>query len=198
MTDDPTRTLDAPDPVVASRGRPWLDVVDGAPAQRATIPAGGLIIGRTEGVGLRLDADGVSRRHAKIVDHDDGIVNVLDLGSTNGTFLNGRRVDAAVLREGDELKVGQVVMRFGYEGSSTRAGGSTYQGPALHELLTARELEVARCVGQGLTNAEIGKRLFISARTVSTHLANIYERLGIHTRAALATTITQYEHSDSR
>lgn len=197
MVDDPTRTLDAPDPATASRGRPWLDVVEGAPSQRAAIPDGGLVIGRTEGVGLRLDADGVSRRHAKIVDHGDGIVNVLDLGSTNGTFLNGRRVDAAVLREGDELKVGQVVMRFGYDGSPSRSG--SYHGPALHELLTARELEVARCVAQGLTNPEIGKRLFISARTVSTHLANIYERLGIHTRAALASTIAQYEHgNDSR
>ncbi len=196
MTDDPTRTLDAPDPVVASRGRPWLDVIDGAAPQRATIPTGVLVIGRTEGVGLRLDADGVSRRHAKIVDHGDGIVNVLDLGSTNGTFVNGRRIDAAVLREGDELKVGQVVLRFGYDGGPPRTTASTYQGPVLHELLTARELEVARCVGQGLTNGEIGKRLFISPRTVSTHLANIYERLGIHTRAALATTVAQYERSD--
>src|SRR5687767_10894616 len=88
MVDDPTRTLDAPDAAAASRGRPWLDVLEGAPVQRAPVPAGGLVIGRTEGVGLRLDADGVSRRHAKIVDHGDGIVNVLDLGSTNGTFLN--------------------------------------------------------------------------------------------------------------
>jgi DNA-binding CsgD family transcriptional regulator len=44
---------------------------------------------------------------------------------------------------------------------------------------------VARLVAQGLSNAEVGERLFISSRTVSTHLQHIYRRLGLPSRAAL-------------
>jgi DNA-binding CsgD family transcriptional regulator len=52
-------------------------------------------------------------------------------------------------------------------------------------LLSAREDEVARLVAQGLSNAEIGERLFITTRTVATHLQHIYRRLELPSRAAL-------------
>jgi DNA-binding NarL/FixJ family response regulator len=51
--------------------------------------------------------------------------------------------------------------------------------------LSAREEEVARLVAQGLSNAEVGKRLFITTRTVATHLQHIYRRLELPSRAAL-------------
>jgi DNA-binding CsgD family transcriptional regulator/tetratricopeptide (TPR) repeat protein len=51
--------------------------------------------------------------------------------------------------------------------------------------LSAREEEVARLVAQGLSNAEVAQRLFISTRTVTTHLQHIYRRLDIPSRAAL-------------
>jgi DNA-binding CsgD family transcriptional regulator len=51
--------------------------------------------------------------------------------------------------------------------------------------LSAREEEVARLVAQGLSNAEVGERLFISSRTVGTHLQHIYRRLQLSSRAAL-------------
>jgi DNA-binding CsgD family transcriptional regulator len=51
--------------------------------------------------------------------------------------------------------------------------------------LSAREEEVARLVAQGLSNAEVGERLFITTRTVATHLQHIYRRLELPSRAAL-------------
>jgi DNA-binding CsgD family transcriptional regulator/tetratricopeptide (TPR) repeat protein len=51
--------------------------------------------------------------------------------------------------------------------------------------LSARELEVARLVATGLSNAEVAAELFISPRTVTTHLDRIYSRLGLSSRVAL-------------
>jgi DNA-binding CsgD family transcriptional regulator len=52
------------------------------------------------------------------------------------------------------------------------------------ELLTRREREVLALVAEGLTNAEIGARLWISAGTVRRHLENVYAKLEVHTRTA--------------
>jgi DNA-binding NarL/FixJ family response regulator len=52
--------------------------------------------------------------------------------------------------------------------------------------LTGRELEIARAVANRLSNKQIGATLDISARTVSTHLSNIFQKLGIDSRGALA------------
>jgi DNA-binding NarL/FixJ family response regulator len=54
------------------------------------------------------------------------------------------------------------------------------------EPLTERELEVARLVARGLTNAEIAEELFISAGTAKTHVANIQRKLGVRNRVAVA------------
>jgi DNA-binding CsgD family transcriptional regulator/tetratricopeptide (TPR) repeat protein len=51
--------------------------------------------------------------------------------------------------------------------------------------LSLREEEVARLVAQGLSNAEVAERLFISSRTVGTHLEHIYRRLGLRSRSEL-------------
>lgn len=50
--------------------------------------------------------------------------------------------------------------------------------------LTAREVDVLRLVADGLPDAEIAERLFISRRTVNTHLTSIYTKLGVNSRAA--------------
>ncbi len=51
--------------------------------------------------------------------------------------------------------------------------------------LSLREEEVARLVAQGLSNAQVAERLFISSRTVGTHLEHIYRRLGLRSRSEL-------------
>jgi DNA-binding NarL/FixJ family response regulator len=49
--------------------------------------------------------------------------------------------------------------------------------------LTARELEVLRLVAAGRTNAEIAEALFVSRRTVTSHVERIFAKLGVHSRA---------------
>ncbi|MFE2164148.1 response regulator [Streptomyces sp. NPDC059447] len=57
--------------------------------------------------------------------------------------------------------------------------------PAAHPL-TGRELEIVRLVARGLTNAEIGAELFISAGTAKTHIANVQSKLGARNRVGIA------------
>ena len=68
-------------------------------------------LGRGFSADLRLEDQSVSRRHAVIVDGGDG-VRVLDDRSANGTFVNGRRVTEAVLRDRDVIRLGRVALVY--------------------------------------------------------------------------------------
>lgn len=59
--------------------------------------------------------------------------------------------------------------------------------------LTEREREVLELVAQGLTNKEIGKRLYISENTVRTHLRNILDKLQVHNRAQAAASFVRHD-----
>lgn len=157
------------------------------------LTTGATLIGRGSSVNLQLSDDGVSRQHAKIAVHDDGVVNLLDLRSTNGTFLNGDPIDVAVVRPGDRIQVGpEVCLRFAYRRRTEIAGATAaVPGPPV-SALRPRERDVAALVAEGMTSNEIAERLGISPRTVTTHLRNIYERLQISSRAALARYAVQH------
>ena len=69
-----------------------------------------------------------------------------------------------------------------------RAAGSATGRPStdVSVSLTPQQLEIAQLTAQGLTNKQIGERLFLSHRTVATHLYQLYPKLGITSRAALS------------
>lgn len=79
-----------------------------APIARADrIPAGGLTIGRTSDNQIVVNDPLASRRHARLVKGNEGLV-LEDVGSANGTFVNGRREQRVALRERDIVTIGNV------------------------------------------------------------------------------------------
>jgi pSer/pThr/pTyr-binding forkhead associated (FHA) protein len=82
---------------------------DGEPARTFRIVAGGIrTIGRATGADFIVDAPLVSRVHCRVTALPGGALEVRDLNSTNGTFVNGERVENAVMTSGDRLQVGRV------------------------------------------------------------------------------------------
>lgn len=62
--------------------------------------------------------------------------------------------------------------------------------------LTEAERRVAALVAAGLTNPEVGRRLYVSPRTVSTHLKHVFAKLGVTSRVELATLVARRGDGD--
>ena len=71
----------------------------------------GAVLGRSREADIRLDDPNVSRRHAE-VRAEDGALWVVDLGSTNGIEVNGKRVKRAKLTDGDTITLGSTEVAF--------------------------------------------------------------------------------------
>ena len=82
-------------------------------------------IGRGLSADVHIDDASVSRRHARIVERS-GRAWLLDDRSMNGTWVNGKRVDAAILTNGDEIVLGRVTLRF-VEVAAEQAGSADDQ-----------------------------------------------------------------------
>ncbi|HUR13658.1 MAG TPA: DUF3662 and FHA domain-containing protein [Mycobacteriales bacterium] len=101
--------------VVAGGEQPAPDAAPGPRLEIGTTThalTGTTVIGRGAEADVQLTDTGVSRKHAELRLVDDA-VEVHDLGSTNGTYVNGQRVKTASLRDGDRVRVGttELVLR---------------------------------------------------------------------------------------
>lgn len=74
------------------------------------LPGDPRTIGRAAGADFIVDAALVSRVHCRLTVRPDGELEVKDLQSTNGTFVNGERIDTARVAPGDRLQVGRVAI----------------------------------------------------------------------------------------
>lgn len=70
-----------------------------------------LTVGRDESCGFRIDDSSVSRRHA-LIERNEDVYHVTDLGSTNGTCVNESRVESATLAPGDRVQFGSYIFKF--------------------------------------------------------------------------------------
>ena len=82
---------------------------------------------------------------------------------------------------------GAVGLAIGHEGGS-RSAPDARQEPV--NPLGKREQEVAELIAEGLSNKEIASRLFLSERTVETHVYNILNKLGVNSRVSIAAWVT--------
>lgn len=132
----------------------------------------------------------VSRYHAELISDVDGW-SVRDLGSHNGTHVNGMPLKASEVRlvgPTDVIGLGTVTIRLL---ETSDAGGMTVEdgrGRDMHRLLTAlsqREREVLTLVAVGRTDDQVAAELFISVKTVHSHLDRIRDKTGVRRRAEL-------------
>lgn len=159
--------------------REGLDLV-----RRVSIDRDSLMIGRNDDNNLVLDSPRVSRYHARIV-WTGTEYQLEDLGSRNGTFRNGTRLDQpASLSDGDTIQVGDISLSFEVQGVETLS----LPCRILPDGLTRREVEILASLAIGHTNQEVAEALVLSVRTVERHVSNIY----IKTRSKNRAEATSY------
>src|SRR5713226_2760669 len=84
----------------------------GGAERRETFDRTEINVGRVQGNDLMLPKGNVSKRHARLL-YRDGRFIVTDLKSTNGTYVNGRKIaQATIVREGDKIYIGDFVLRL--------------------------------------------------------------------------------------
>ncbi len=107
-------------PQSAAPSRPLLTLLTGVNAGEVfTLERPQTVVGRSREAWVRIDAIGVSRRHARILRIGPTRFSIKDLGSTNGVFVNGERVETAELHPGDQVQIGSdVVLRFNVVGGA--------------------------------------------------------------------------------
>lgn len=123
-------------------GPPRLVVLMGQePGRRFSLDSGHVIVGRSEECDIQLDDTKVSRKHARVARREDGAWYVEDLGSRNGTLVNGERMDLGLLKIGDRLQLsGETLLLF------------TRQDPLEDLLLHRQQMEVIGQLAAGIAH----------------------------------------------
>src|SRR5947207_2673450 len=94
----------------------FIVIAGGTVGQMYKLQAIDVFIGRATDAEIRVDDEGVSRKHARVSTTPNNQVILIDLGSTNGTFVNGMKVAEQVLRDGDKVQIGSTtVLKFQYQ-----------------------------------------------------------------------------------
>jgi pilus assembly protein CpaF len=102
----------------------------GGAERREVFDTAELSVGRVQGNELMLPKGNVSKRHARLL-YRDGRFIVTDLNSTNGTYVNRRKItQATIVREGDRIYIGDFVLRIETNGSDGAAADEFRTGPS--------------------------------------------------------------------
>ena len=122
---------------------------DGMTPERTLIESFPFLIGRDETTDFQINSGRVSREHA-VIRRDGAKLRIEDLGSTNGTFVNGKRIEAALLDDGDIVVIADVEFTFGAFGGGphretvtqviTQSGHTTDPDTLIREVRRLQEI----------------------------------------------------------
>ncbi|MYV59844.1 response regulator [Streptomyces sp. SID4931] len=187
-----------PDMTVVAEAADGLTAVDLARTLRPDLVLADIRMPGVDGLEVtrRLAGPGVPDPMRVLVvttfDHDDYVRTALRDGACGfllkrsgpGLLIEGVRAAMA----GDMLISPQITVRL-LRNLAPAATPATVPAPVASvppSPLTAREQEIARLVAEGLTNAEIGEKLYITAGTAKTHIANVQAKLKVRNRVGIA------------
>jgi DNA-binding CsgD family transcriptional regulator len=184
------------------RYMPWLleGKLKDNPPWNIPVAETGFSIGRNSSCQLILNAASVSRRHGTIFFHHQEPY-LADLGSRNGTFVNGCRISGKTrLKEGDIISFGAVDFLLRYSDDADEGAEKTIIDDGTDRKrqfseffnLSEREEEVLFLLVKGLSIKDIAEKLFISPGTVKNHVLKIYAKTGAHSRIELANLYQEY------
>ena len=166
----------------------YLEVWGPAGASLAPLVNDSTTVGRAPSSDVTLDGDRtVSKLHAVVVRYGSEFA-VRDVGSSNGTFVNGERVAGECrLRPGDEIRVGESRLLFRGSQSIDVATTAAAEGPPR---LTRREREVlvalCRPMASGAAFAQpasvkqLAGEFVVSEAAIKAHLSRLYDKFGLY------------------
>lgn len=166
----------------------YLEIWGGSGPQLRPLDTDRVTVGKAEANDVTLGSDGtVSRLHAVFERYAAGWC-VRDMGSTNGTFVNGERIWAEVpLRHGDEVKLGAA--RLVFRADEAAGADATVATDAPPELTRReRDVLVALCrpvlsgdvFTEPASTQQVADALVVSEAAVKQHLARLYDKFAIY------------------
>lgn len=165
---------------------------------------GPVVIGRAPDAGLHLEFSTLSRKHAAIAADENGVFTLSDLKSANGVAVNGKRLESAVLKSGDEISLGPDVTLEFATGKSEPQAASQLPGPDASLRLTClrrgskQEVLIVNVAGRvdGYTYTELkelltkaiddGERYLVIDMSATSFLDHSGLGVLVNTRATLA------------
>jgi len=118
------------------RDRPYFIVLAGSNLGKTFKIDGDTILGRSSDAQIRLQDEGISRRHARVFVEEKDLW-IEDLKSANGTLINGVRIDRQKLQDGDKIRVGATtILKFSYSDDLENSFQQKMYDAALHDGLT--------------------------------------------------------------
>jgi pSer/pThr/pTyr-binding forkhead associated (FHA) protein len=163
------------------------------PLSSFVLSAGKFVLGRSSKCDVPVKNDTVSRRHAELsVSESD--INVRDLGSRNGTFVDDERISTATLQPGQRVGFGSVVfllsaitteVEVGSEVETTKRRIADPSTDIVQAKLSQAQRRVLGLILTGLSEKKVAARLGISPTTVHNHVQALHRAFKVHSRAEL-------------
>ena len=166
---------------------PQIEVISGTQSWRFALEAERSTVGKAAENDVALERDPTASHLHAVLERFPAGWCVTDLGSSNGTWVNGERIwSARALRNGDEIRVGQTRLIFR---DPLAAGGSVTEAEVAPPALTARERDVLIALCRPLLDRDmftepaatraIAEELVITQPAVKQHLAHLYDKFGV-------------------